>query len=91
MKYADARFLSGLLIAVLAVAVTLTAAAAQSGPMGGMGGMGGGGGGLGGRNHQGQQSDDKKAAQKPAVDEKAYAAALKALPNKKYDPWGGMR
>ena len=28
---------------------------------------------------------------KPKVDEKAYGAALSTLPDKKYDPWQGVR
>jgi hypothetical protein len=40
------------------------------------------------------QGDDKKAEQKkPAVDEKAYKAALERIPEpkEKYDPWGVAR
>ncbi len=89
MRLATAKFLSaGLAIAALAAALTLTGAHAQS--MGGSG-FGGGGGGIGGgRKHQ-QKSTDKTAEQKPKVDEKAYAAALKGLPNRPYDPWHGVR
>jgi hypothetical protein len=77
------RLLSIALV-VFALALMLTSADAQN-----MGGFGGGGGG-GGRKHQ-QQADDKSAEQKPKADDKAYAAALKSVPNKKYDPWNGMR
>lgn len=31
------------------------------------------------------------AERKPKVDDKAYGAALSTLPNKKYDPWAGVR
>jgi len=46
---------------------------------------------MGGRRHQ---HDGAKAEQKkPAVDEKAYKAALERIPEpkEKYDPWGGAR
>ncbi len=33
----------------------------------------------------------KGAEQKPKVDEKAYSAALRNLPDKQYDPWHGVR
>ena len=45
--------------------------------------------GSGGRKHQ--QKEDKPAAQTPKVDEKAYNAAIKSLPNKPFDPWQGAR
>ena len=46
---------------------------------------------MGGRRNQG---DDRKGEQKkPAVDEKAYKAALERIPEPKdkYDPWGVAR
>lgn len=46
---------------------------------------------MGGKRHQ---SDDKKTDQKkPAVDDKAYKAALERIPEpkEKYDPWGVAR
>ena len=73
---------------IAALTLTLTSADAQN--TGGFGGPGGSGGMGGGRNHQ-QKADDKAAEQKPKADDKAYAAALKSVPNKKYDPWNGMR
>jgi hypothetical protein len=51
----------------------------------GMGGMGGGG-------HKHQKQTDKTDPQKPKVDDKAYNAALKGIPDKpKPDPWQGAR
>jgi hypothetical protein len=44
----------------------------------------------GGRKHQ-QQNTSAPAPATPKVDEKAYNAALKSLPNKPYDPWSGTR
>jgi hypothetical protein len=74
-------------VVLVAFAVTLAAAGAQAQNAGGMGGMGGG---SGGRHHQ--QGQDKTAdAPKPKVDEKAYTAALKQLPDKQYDAWHGVR
>ena len=46
--------------------------------------------GSGGRK-QHQQKADKPATQTPKVDEKAYNAALKSLPDKPFDPWRGAR
>ena len=46
---------------------------------------------MGGKRHQG---DEKKGEpKKPAVDEKAYKAALERIPEpkEKYDPWGVAR
>jgi hypothetical protein len=37
-----------------------------------------------------KQSAAKTDTQKPKADEKAYAAALNSLPDKKYDPWHGI-
>ena len=46
---------------------------------------------MGGKRHQGEQ--DKSEQKKPAVDEKAYKAALERIPEpkEKYDPWGVAR
>jgi Spy/CpxP family protein refolding chaperone len=73
-----------LLIATLALALTMANAYAQDA---GSSGMGGGGGHKGHR----QQSSDKTDAQKPKADEKAYRDALKSVPDKPYDPWQGTR
>jgi hypothetical protein len=45
---------------------------------------------MGGRR---QPKEDAKTEQKPAVDDKAYKAALDRIPEpkEKYDPWGGAR
>ena len=45
----------------------------------------------GGKHHR--DGDEKGAAQKPKVDEKAYKAALERIPDpkEKYDPWGVAR
>ena len=61
--------------AALSVAVTALSADAQM--------MGGG------RHHQ--QKTKSANAQKPKVDEKAYNAALKTLPDKPFDPWHQVR
>jgi hypothetical protein len=37
------------------------------------------------------QNGAPKAEQKPKVDDKAYSNALGNLPDKKYDPWKGVR
>lgn len=68
----------------------LTAASAQAQGVGGPGmGAGNGVGSFGGRKQQ--QSKKPKTEAKPKVDEKAYNAALKSLPDKQYDPWHGVR
>ena len=46
---------------------------------------------MGGGGQKHQQKSDKNAPPAPKVDEKAYAAALKDIPDKKYDPWHGVR
>jgi hypothetical protein len=45
---------------------------------------------MGGKRHQGGEKTEQK---KPAVDEKAYKAALERIPEpkEKYDPWGVAR
>ena len=42
-----------------------------------------------GRKNRG--SAQKTEQRKPKVDEKAYSNALSTLPDKKYDPWQGVR
>lgn len=73
-------------ILVAAFAFVLLTANAQAQGVGGTDGMGGG---MGGR-HQ-KQGKTTKAEPKPKVDEKAYNAALKGLPDKQYDAWHGVR
>jgi hypothetical protein len=70
---------------VAPLALGLTAGAAQAQGVGGPGGMGGGG-----RHHQ-AKAPDKADTGKTKADDKAYSAALRSLPDKKYDPWGKMR
>jgi hypothetical protein len=53
--------------------------------------MGGSAGGFGGGHSQHQQKADKSETRKPKAGEKAYAAALKTLPDKQFDPWHGVR
>jgi hypothetical protein len=65
---------------MLATALTMSCADAQN-----AGGMGGGG------HKRNQQSSNKTETKKPVVDEKAYSAALKSLPDKPFDPWSGTR
>jgi hypothetical protein len=67
-------------ILVIAVMLALIALPAQAQ-------MGGGGGGR----HRGDNA--KGEQKKPAIDEKAYKAALEKIPEpkEKYDPWGGAR
>jgi hypothetical protein len=74
-------------ITLVIFALTLFAASAQAQNAGGLGGMGGG---LGGRHHQQGQTKNADTS-KPKVDEKAYTAALKELPDKQYDAWRGVR
>jgi hypothetical protein len=80
--YGDAHMKRGrTVIALLAFAIGLATVSAQAQ---GMGGMGGG--------HKHQKQTDKTDPQKPKVDDKAYNAALKSLPDKpKPDPWQGAR
>jgi len=72
-----------LLIAALAMALTVASAQAQ------LGGIAPGSGIGKEAAKASQQADDAK--QKPKPDEKAYNAALRNLPNKQYDPWHGVR
>jgi hypothetical protein len=78
MRLTIGRFIA----AALAFALMVEGAYAQA-----TSGAGSGGGGR----KQHQQKADKPDAQKPKVDDKAYNAALKSLPNKPYDPWHGTR
>jgi hypothetical protein len=50
-----------------------------------------GGSSSGGGRKQHQQKAEKPAAQTPKVDEKAYNAAIKRLPDKPFDPWLNAR
>jgi len=76
--------IAGLIVAAMAI-VLMTASSSAQGVSSGPGGFGGGG-------HKGkQQNSDKKDAQKTKVDDKAYSAALKSIPDKPFDPWGKMR
>jgi hypothetical protein len=70
-----------LTVAILAFALTTGGCYAQA-----MGGSGSGGG-----RKQHQQKAEKPAAQTPKVDEKAYNAAIKRLPDKPFDPWLNAR
>lgn len=70
------------LIGSFAIALPIGTAQAQN-----MGGMGGG---FGGRHGQHQKKSKSEPA-KPKVDEKAYDAALKELPDKQYDAWHDVR
>jgi hypothetical protein len=84
MRYAIARsVIVPFAVAALTVAVLVGSAYAQvdsnANPSGGMG-----------RRHQ-QKQADKTDTQKPKVDDKAYNAALKSLPDKPFDPWLGAR
>jgi hypothetical protein len=78
VRLAITRFIAAALV------VTLMAGSARAQGVSG-GGFGGGG------RKQHQQKADKPDTQKPKVDDKAYNAALKSLPNKPYDPWHGAR
>jgi hypothetical protein len=64
-------------------AIALFAPSVHAQSMGGMGGFGG---------HGRRQGQTKQAeTPKPKVDDKAYNAALKELPDKQYDAWHGVR
>jgi hypothetical protein len=80
-----------LIVALMIVSLTLPAYA-QMGSMGGGGmGAGGMGGGKGGRKGAAKATSDPNAAKKNMAEEKAYNDALKRIPNKPFDPWGGVR
>lgn len=65
-----------LLMAALAFALLTASAQAQVG---------------GGRGRQAHQQPEKSGPQKPKLDDKAYNAALRNIPDKKYDAWHGVR
>jgi hypothetical protein len=46
----------------------------------------------GGHHRRGEGADPKATAKTPKVDEKAYNAALKTIPDSKdkFDPWGSL-
>ena len=48
-------------------------------------------GGGGGRGRQAHQQPEKSGPQKPKTDDKALNAALRNIPDKKYDAWHGVR
>jgi hypothetical protein len=70
-----------LLTAALAFALLTASAHAQMG-----GGQGGGG-----RGKHVRQEPEKSGPQKPKTDDRAYNAALRNIPDKKYDAWHGVR
>jgi hypothetical protein len=81
---AEEKFMAmRILAAALAIALMTASAGAQ-----GVGGVDGNG--FGGR-HKQHGKTAKTAAPKPKVDEKAYSAALKTLPDKPFDAWNGVR
>jgi hypothetical protein len=47
--------------------------------------------GKGGGRHAPSQEQTEEQKKKAAEAEKAYHSALDKIPDKKYDPWGGMR
>jgi Spy/CpxP family protein refolding chaperone len=81
-----------IILAAGLAALSITSVQAQDAG-GGNAGMGGGGmGGMGGGRHHGQQQKNAKdAPAKPKVDDKAYNAALKGIPDKPYDAWHSVR
>ncbi|HML08376.1 MAG TPA: hypothetical protein VK430_09665 [Xanthobacteraceae bacterium] len=76
MRFVIARFI----VAALAAALMIESVHAQ--------GLGGG---PGGGRRQHQQKASEPDAKKPKVDDKAYNAALKSLPDKPFDPWHNAR
>jgi long-subunit fatty acid transport protein len=70
-----------LLIAGLALALMLTSAQAQLGQVPGAN--------VGANASKAEQQGQK--AVKPKADEKAYNSALGNIPDKRYDPWRGVR
>lgn len=69
-----------LLIAALAMILMVASAQAQQA-----------GSQLGQHAAKASQQADKNESSKPKVDDKAYNAALRNLPDKHYDPWHGVR
>jgi hypothetical protein len=80
-----------LIVALMIVSLTLPAYAQMGGMGGGGMGAGGIGGGKGGRKGAAKATSDPNAAKKNMAEEKAYNDALKRIPNKPFDPWGGVR
>jgi hypothetical protein len=78
-------------ILVAALALTVLTAGAHAQGVGGVGGADATGGGFGGSHGHRQGKTDKTVTPKPKVDEKAYDAALKKLPDKQYDAWRNVR
>jgi hypothetical protein len=78
-------------VALMIVSLTLPAYAQMGGMGGGGMGAGGMGGGKGGRKGAAKATSDPNAAKKNMAEEKAYNDALKRIPNKPFDPWGGVR
>jgi hypothetical protein len=77
------------LIAIFTLAVMMTTAQAQTGPAGNQLNNASR---LGSNaEHSQQQNADKEKEQKAKADDKAYHSVLRNLPDKKYDPWGGIR
>jgi hypothetical protein len=72
-----------LAVAMLALAASGAAAQAQMPD-------GAGGGGFGGHRQHHQKAGTAKY-HAPKADEKAYAAALKTVPDRPFDPWHGVR
>ena len=70
-----------LLMAAFAFALLTANAQAQVGA-----GQGGGG-----HGKHARQQPEKGGPQKPKTDDKAYNAALRNIPDKKYDAWHGVR
>jgi hypothetical protein len=66
-----------LLITMLALVALTASAQAQTGG--------------GGHGKHGRQQAEKGDSQKPKIDDKAYNAALRNIPDKKYDAWHGVR
>jgi hypothetical protein len=79
------------MITLTGVALALMVTSVDAQGVGDGGGLGGTlPGGPGGRHHGQQQKKADSQTPKPKVDEKAYSAALKEIPNKPYDPWHGV-
>jgi hypothetical protein len=79
---------------VAAVIALLTVPAYSQVGGGGMGGgMGRGGGGGGGKGAKTSSTDSAASAAKKKAEDKAFNDAVKRIPNpeKKFDPWGGVR
>jgi hypothetical protein len=86
---------AGIVVSASTIAATLTLALALSAtPAFAQSGSGDNDGVIGGA-RQHQMTQRKTEPDKPKVDEKAYDAALKSVPDKKstqkQDPWGGVR